>query len=199
MNFFLQTLFEIFKACGFFIKGDAKANEFVRTSQAHWLLSWLMVIAGTAVYQFYLPTVFMSDITQEILPESATYSAFKSANMISLIIVLFAGYFIVYLLAKPLSYTGSIRRYIILQNWVFLFSILILVPISLSATSEDSPLISLFIFIFLFILFFAYRTIKITLGIIGPKAFLVLLVLLIFELTMDEKINEWFGLVKVPV
>lgn len=199
MNFFLQTLTAIFRACIFFIKGDEKANGYVQISEAHWLLSWLMMIAGAAVYLLYLPTVYTSGFTQEILPEAASYSSFKSANMISLIFVLFAGYLIVYLLAKPLAYAGNIRRYIILQNWVFLFSILILVPISLSVTSQDSPLISLFIFIFMFMLFFAYRTIKLTLGINGPKAFLVLLILLVFELTMDEKINVWFGLVKTSV
>lgn len=199
MSFFTSSLIEIFKACLLFIKSDAKANEYVQTLEAHWLLSWLMMVAGAAVYLLYLPTVFMSGITQEILPEAATYSSFKSANMTSLVFVLFAGYLIVYLLARPLGYKGSIRRYIILQNWIFLFSILILVPISLGATSQDSPFVSLFIFIFIFMLFFAYRTIKITLGINGPKAFLILLILLVFELTMDEKINAWFGLVKTPV
>lgn len=197
MSFFLQTLSEISKAFVLFIKGDEKGNEYIQISEAHWLLSWLMVFAGSLIYLMYLPSAFMSIITQEKLPKDATYSDFKSASIISLLFILFAGYFIIYLLDKPLEYMGSVRRYIITQNWAFLVSIVVLLPFSLSLISENSPLISLVIFIFLFILFFAYRALKITLGVNGPKAFMLLLLLLIFELFMDEMINDWFGLVKL--
>ncbi len=194
MNFLFQTVSEILKAFLLIIKGDAKANEYLQISEAHWLLSWLMVIAGALIYLMYLPSAFTTEAAQNYLPKNTSYSAFKSANMISLIFVLFAGYLIVYLLAKPLEYLGSIRRYIVCQNWVFLASIAILFPLSANFASDDSPFVSLLIFVFLFILFFAYRSIKITLGINGPKAFMLLLVLLVFELVLDQMIDGWFGL-----
>lgn len=194
MNFFLQTLSEIFKAFGLFVKGDTNANHYIKISEAHWLLSWLMAIASVWVYASYLPTAFMTDFTQEILPKDTLYSDFKAANLLSYVFVFLASYLIVYLLAKPLEYKGSIRRYIIAQNWIVLISILFTLPISLSITSGDSPFISIFIFTFLFLLFFAYRSIKITLGIDGVKTFMLLLVLIVFELTADEIIDTWYGL-----
>lgn len=199
MNFFLKTLSEIFTACILLIKGDAKANEHVQISEAHWLLSWLMVIASVSIYAAYLPSAFMSNLTREILPENIAYSDFKSANLLSFVFVFVMGYVIVYLLAKPLEYEGSIRRYIIIQNWVLLISILFTLPISLSIASGESPFVSLFIFTFLFLLFFAYRTLKITLGINGLKAFMLLLVLVVFELTADHMIDEWYGLIQEVV
>ena len=199
MNFFLQTASQIFKAFFLIIKGDEKANDHIAMSEAHFMLSWLMVIVGSFIYMLYLPGVFDSDAAQEILPKDASYLAFKSANMISLIFNLLAGYVVIYLLAKPLEYSGSVLRYIISQNWVFLITIVLLVPLSTStsALEEGSPLVSLLIFIFLFILFFAYRTLKIILGINGPKAFMILLVLLFIELVTDKVIDGWFGLIVV--
>lgn len=194
MNFFLQTLSEIFKAFGLFIKGDTNANDYIKISEAHWLLSWLMVIASVLIYSAYLPSAFVSHLAQEILPENAQYSDFKSANLLSFIFVFVTGYLIIYLLARPLEYEGSVRRYIIAQNWILLISILFTLPISLSIASGDSPFVSLFIFTFLFLLFFAYRSIKITLGINGLKAFMLLLVLVVFELTADGMIDDWYGL-----
>ncbi len=194
MNFFLQTLSEIFKAFGLFIKGDTNANDYIKISEAHWLLSWLMVIASVLIYSAYLPSAFVSHLAQEILPENAQYSDFKSANLLSFIFVFVTGYLIIYLLARPLEYEGSVRRYIIVQNWILLISILFTLPISLSIASGGSPFVSLFIFTFLFLLFFAYRSIKITLGINGVKAFMLLLVLVVFELTADGMIDDWYGL-----
>jgi hypothetical protein len=194
MSFFLQTLSEIFKAFVLFVKGDEAANEQIHISEAHWLLSWLMVIASLLIYSAYLPSAFMSDLTQEILPENTRYSDFRSANLLSFVFVFVTGYLIVYLLTKPLEYEGSVRRYIIAQNWILLISILFTLPISLSIASGESPFVSLFIFSFLFLLFFAYRSIKITLGINGVKAFMILLILVVFELTADGMIDDWYGL-----
>lgn len=196
MSFFFQTLSDILKAFVLFVKGDENANEHVQISEAHWLLSWLMVIGGVFIYMGFLPSAFMSELAQETLPENTSYSDFKSSNLLSLVFVFLVSYLIVYLLAKPLEYEGSVRRYIITQNWIFLISISVLFPISLSIASGDSPLVSLFIFIFLFLLFFAYRTLKITLGINGLKTFMILLVLMVFELTADSMIDDWYGLVK---
>ena len=195
MNFLFQTLSEILKAFVLIIKRNSEANQYLRTSDAHFWLSWLMVIAGCLIYLIYLPSAFATQAGQNIFPKDVIYSNFKSANMISLIFVLLAGYVIVYLLARPLEYSGSIRRYIICQNWVFLFSLILLLPLSTLLSSDDNPLVSLLIFVFMFILYFAYQTIKITLGISGLKTFMLLLVLLVFELVMDRAIDDWYGLI----
>ncbi len=198
MNFFIQTISNIFKVFVLIVKGDEKANAYIQISQAHWLLSWLIMIAGSLIYLVYLPSAFVSNINQEYIPKDANYADFKSANMFSLIFTLFAGYLIVYVLAKLLESSEDIRRYIISQNWVFLISITLMAPLSISLSVENSIFVSVLIFIFMFILFFAYRTLKITLNINGPKSFMILLVLLVFELVMDEMINGWFGLTIQP-
>ena len=196
MSFFLKTLSEIFNAFILFAKGDADANKHVQISEAHWLLSWLIVIFGILIYSSFLPNAFMNDVAQDILPQNTQYSDFKSANLLSLVFILLTGYLTVFLLAKPLEYQGNVRRYIIIQNWIFLISISLLFPLSLSIVSEENPLISLFIFIVLFLLFFSYRTLKITLGINGLKAFMLLLILVVFEVAADRIIDDWYGLLK---
>ncbi len=197
MNFFRQTLPEIFKAFALFVKGESKANEYIKISEAHWLLSWLMVIAGLFIYLFYLPNAFVNAIEKGAVPAKILYSSFKTANMASLILVLLTGYLLVVLFSEIFKYQGSIRRYIIVQNWVFAISIILLVPLSthLASMNENSPFVSILFAIFIFILFFAYRTLKITLGINMFKAFTLLTVLLILELIMDNAIDRWFGLV----
>lgn len=200
MSFFLHTASQIIKAFGLVIKGDEEARKYIAISDAHWWLSWLMVVFGAFIYMIYLPNAFLGATAQESFPDNTSYSAFKSANMISLLFVLFAGYLLVYLFEKQLMYTGSFKQYVISQNWVFLATIILLVPLSTATSTleEWSPLISILIFIFMFILFFAYRCIKIILGLNTPKAVMLLLVLLFLELVMDNYIDRWFGLVVVP-
>lgn len=198
MNFFLQTLSNIFQAFILIIKGDTKASLYVHTSDAHWLLSWLMFFAASLIYLLYLPAAFISEINQELLPKDTSYFAFKNANLFSLVFVQISAYAVAYLLGSLLIFSGDIRRYIIAQNWTLLATILLLLPLSTVFFSENNPLASLMIFIFFFILFFAYRSIKIFLGLNGPKAFLLLLVLLVFELSMERVIDSWFGLIPNP-
>jgi len=199
MNFFLKTASHVFKAFGFIIKGDEQARRYIGVSEAHFWLSWLMVVFAIFIYMIYLPNAFLGSIAQTALPEETSYSDFKSANMLSLVLVLFAGYLLVYLFEKPLAYTGSYRQYIISQNWVFLVTIILLVPLSTATSTleEWSPMASILVFIFMFILFFAYRCIRIILGLNGPKSFMLLVVLLFLELVMDNYIDRWFGLVAV--
>jgi len=199
MNFFLQTASHVFKAFGFIIKGDEQARNHIAVTEAHFWLSWLMVVFATFIYMIYLPNAFLGSISQAGLPEETSFSDFKSANMLSLVLVLFAGYLVVYLFEKPLNYTGSFRQYVISQNWVFLLTIILLVPLSTATSTlqEWSPMVSILIFVFMFILFFAYRCIRIMLGLNGPKAFMLLVVLLFLELVMDNYIDRWFGLVAV--
>lgn len=199
MGFFLQTLSQVFKGYAQLIKHDETALQHFKSSSAHWLLSWLMVLAGAFIYMIYLPSAFMSSEVQEYLPEGTSYEAYKGSNMVSLIFVMLISYILVYLLEKPLGYTGSVFRYIISQNWLFLATILIFVPLSgLTASMEEwSPLASVMIFVFMFVLFLAYRCNKLLLGISGPKAFALLVGLMMLEITLDSTIDRWFGLVKL--
>lgn len=195
MGFFLQTASDLAKAFALLLKGDSKATAYIQTSEAHWLLSWLMLLCASLIYLLYLPTAFMSEISQELIPEDTPYSKFKNINLVTLIISQLTGYLIAFVAGSLLQYEGSIRRYIISQNWMILATIILFLPLSLLISGEDSPLISLAILLMFIIMFFAYRCIKFLLGLSGPKAFLVLLILLVLELSMERAINSWFGLV----
>jgi hypothetical protein len=195
MGFFLQTASSIAKAFVLLLKGERSAGAYIQTTHAHWLLSWLMLLCASLIYLFYLPTAFMSEIAQELIPEDTPYSKFKNVNLGTLIIGQLTGYLIAHLMGALLQYDGSIRRYIISQNWMILATIVLFLPLSLMISGEDSPLITLAIFLMLIMMFFAYRCIKLLLGLNGPKAFLLLLIILVVELSIERTINGWFGLV----
>lgn len=199
MAFFLKSAINIARAFVLIIKSNPLAIAYINASRAHWLLSWLVVVVGAFLYMLYLPTAFMAAGAQEILVEGTDYSDFKAAKMISFIIVMFVSYLLVYLLQAPFGYTRSVRHYIISQNWLSLATILIFVPLSsLTSSSQGwSALASIMIIVFMFVLFVVYRCNKIILGISGPKAFLLLIILLMVEVVLDSTIDRWFGLVKL--
>ena len=200
MNFFLQTVSQIFNALVLIVKGDNTANEHIAVSQAHWLLSWLMVIAGSFIYMLYLPNAFVNSTTGKIISETVVYTDFKSANMISLISSLFVGYLIVYLFEKPFQYSGSVLRYIVFQNWIFLAFIISFLPLyaTTGGYSSSNPFAALSLFIFIFSVFLTYKALKLLLSIDGLKALMLLVVLIVFELTLKYKIDDWFGLLVKP-